>query len=96
MDTCCIFQIARKVIIESKLLFIFIQFLNITLHLELLQNIGYSPCCTIHPSSLSYTQQTCAFHSSTLILLLPPSISPLLITSLFSLSVSLLTFCYVH
>ena len=36
------------------------------------------------------------FLSPTLILLLPPSLPPLVTTSLFSISVSWLLFCFIH
>ena len=56
----------------------------------------YSPCCTIHPCSVSYTQIVSTSHSPTSILPLPFHHPPPLVTSsVFSTSVSLLLFCYI-
>ena len=81
--------------IKIYVLFIFSNMiLKFTLHLLLLQNIGlYSLCCAIHLCSLSYTQKF-ASPTSRLILLL--SVSPMAAISLFSVSVSLFLFCYIH
>ena len=52
----------------------------------------HSPCCTLHPCSLSYTQK---FVPLTLLPVYFPS-HPLVSTSLFSVSVSLLFCCHIH
>ena len=55
----------------------------------------YSPCCTIHPWAYLTPNSLCLplSHPS---IAPPPSLSPLVTTSLFSVSVSLLLFCYIH
>ena len=55
----------------------------------------YSPYCTIYPCSLFYTWQFATLNVQPLHWA-SPSLSPLVTTSLFSVSVSLLLFCYIH
>ena len=62
--------------LSSECFFICIQFLKITLHLQLLQNIGSIPCILVALYPI-----VCTSHSPTLIT-----------TSLFSVSVNLLLF----
>lgn len=41
--------------LTCKMIFlIFMQFLKVTFHLKLLQNIGCFPCCIVHLCGLSY------------------------------------------
>ena len=74
----------------------FIQLLNITFHLRLLQNTGYIPYIVLTPLSRSYTQQ---FAPPTPPPLYCPSSPQLVATSLFSIvceSVSFLLYSLVH
>ena len=74
--------------------FIFYIILKVTLHLQLLQNIGYMP------RVVQYILVAYLTTPNSLYLPLPhPYVAPLpllAITSLFSVSVSLLLFCYIH
>ena len=70
-------------------------FLQIILHLKLLQNIGYIPC------AVQYVLVSCLFYKEDFVhlnplpqLAPPPPLFPLMTTSLFSVSESLLLFCY--
>ena len=75
----------------------FIQFLKVTFHLHLLQNIGCIPYvvqyvvqCILEPILKQFVPPT-----------LPPlcdffPIAPLVAPRLFSMSMSLLLFCYIH
>ena len=57
----------------------------------------YSLCCTINLCTLLILYiVVCTSESSTPILALPTSLSPLVTMSLFSISVSLFLFCYSH
>ena len=74
------------------LLKIFIQFLKLILHLQLLKNTGYIPHVVQYSSVVDLTPNS-------LYLPLPhpyTAAPPLVTTSLFSVSVSLLLFCYNH
>ena len=68
----------------------FIQFLKVTFHLQLLQNIGYIPHVVQYiPEPMLYLI-VCPLSPPHII----PAPSPLVTTSLFSVSVSLLFLCY--
>ena len=66
-----------------------IQFLKVIFHLQLLQNIGYIPYVVQHSPEPIIHPKVCASNSL-------PHVAPLITFSLFSLSVSLLLFCYIH
>ena len=56
----------------------------------------YSLCSTIYPHSLFVLHAViCTSSSSTLMLCFPSSLSPVVTTSLFSISVNLFLFCYI-
>ena len=73
----------------------FIQFLNVTFHLQLLQNIGYIPHVVQYILEPILHPLVCVSHSPTPILPFPPS-TPLVTISWFSMSVSLFLPFYVH
>ena len=73
------------------------KFLWIILHLQLLQYIGCIPCVVqyILVTYLFYTQQLVPLNPLPLSCPSPPSLSPLVTTSLFSTYLSLFLFCYI-
>ena len=70
------------------------QFLKVTFHLQLLQNTGYIPRVAQYILEPVLHPIASTSHSRTPALSLPAS--PLVTTSLFSVSVSLLLFGCVH
>ena len=56
----------------------------------------YSVCCTIYPWSLFIFYMVACTSLSPTLISLSPSPSPLVTTSLFSISVSLFLLCYMH
>ena len=72
-------------------------FLQIILHLSYYKIMAIFPCNIQHILLLIYfIQSSLCFLISYPILLLPPSLSPLVTASLFSIPVSHFLFCYMH